>query len=59
MVENKNVPWIPKGVLGVVWDLVLDIVELQGRVIASKKELQPKLEKFLDIVTKKCFIKQT
>lgn len=50
---------MPKGVSGIVWDLVLNIVSMQGKRIANRQDLQPKLVKFLEILNKKCFVKHT
>lgn len=58
VVENKNVQWIPKGMLGIVWDIILDSVSLQGARIIRRKELDQKLHKFSDSIAKKCFVKQ-
>lgn len=58
LVEGKNLQWIPKNMLGIVWDIVLDSFNLQGTRIAKRKELEPKLNKFLESIAKKCFVKQ-
>jgi hypothetical protein len=59
IVENKTLTWIPKGMLGIVWDLVLEAVKLQGSRIVQRPELMSKFERLMDIISKKCFVLHT
>jgi hypothetical protein len=42
--------------LTIVWDLVLEAVKLQGNRIMQRPSLMAKFEKFIDIISKKCFV---
>jgi hypothetical protein len=57
VVEGKSLRWVPKGLLGLVWDLVLEICRLQGEKLNSRPDIIGKLERLLEH-SKKCFIKQ-
>lgn len=57
IVEGKSLRWVPKGMSGIVWDLVLEICRLQGGRCRSRPDVVAKLEKLLEH-SRKCFVKQ-
>lgn len=56
VVEGKQISWVPKNLTGIIWDLMLEIVRLQGETIQKRNELMVKFEQLSTIISKKCFI---
>ena len=50
--------WIPKGLNGIIWDMVLEIIKIQGLNIIIEANTMERLQKLYDISLRKSFTKQ-
>lgn len=59
LVDQKTV-WIPKGLGVIIWDLIIEIIKIQGlNIISETTNSMERLQRLYDNCLKKSFLKET